>query len=184
MARPKGLEETFPLHTRLTGSQLAGFREYLRRQQAQIRHTGVQLTDAAVLRGMVLRALELENIPHSGVQPELLATTPSLPPVVPVAPTAPSSVTGMTKTEIPEPPPSLPSEPPPSSEPPPPPLPVAIEPKKGITEKAAPKAKPAPKVKTARSLQPAPKVTKSATKPTSKANTKGPTKKATNKGGP
>jgi len=178
MARPKGLEETFPLHTRLTGSQLAGFREYLRRQQAQIRHTGVQLTDAAVLRGMVLRALELENIPHSGVQPELLATTPSLAPVAPVAPTvvpsAPSSITDMTKTEIPEPPPRPPSEPPPA--------PVTVEPKKSIAEKAAPKVKPAPKVKTTRSVQPAPKVTKSATKPASKGNTKGPAKKATKKG--
>ena len=71
MARPKGPEETTPVHTRLTTSQHAGFREYIRRQQEQIRHTGVQLTEAAALRGMVLRCLDLEQIPHSSAQQSL-----------------------------------------------------------------------------------------------------------------
>lgn len=68
MARPKGPEETKPLHTRLTTSQYAAFTEYLTRQQKEIRHTGVKLTEAAVLRGMVLRCLDLEQIPHSTQQ--------------------------------------------------------------------------------------------------------------------
>ena len=75
MARPKGPEETTPVHTRLTSSQHAGFREYIRRQQEQIKHTGVQLTEAAALRGMVLRCLDLENIAHSSAQQAITFTS-------------------------------------------------------------------------------------------------------------
>lgn len=79
MARPKGPEESIPLHTRLSASQHTGFREYLKRQQEQIKHTGVQLTEAAALRGMVLRCLDLENIAHSSAQQAITfaSTAPS-----------------------------------------------------------------------------------------------------------
>jgi lysylphosphatidylglycerol synthetase-like protein (DUF2156 family) len=85
MARPKGPEETFPIHTRLSASQLAGFREYLRKQQQQIQHTGMQLTDAAVLRGMVLRCLDLEHISHGAQRDLFAAPAASIAPVVAIA---------------------------------------------------------------------------------------------------
>lgn len=123
MARPKKDEETFPIHTRLSTSQLAGFREYLRRQQEQIRHTGVQLTDAAVLRGMVLRCLEEQGIPHTSQQSLPLGASPAARPA----------------SEPPAPPP-----PPPPAEPPPPP-PAEPAPKSPPAPAPAKKKSPAAK---------------------------------------
>jgi len=113
MARPKGPEETTPVHTRLTASQHAGFREYIRRQQEQIKHTGVQLTEAAVLRGMVLRCLELEQIPHSSAQqslgfvstsaaPSSTPTTSSAAPAAPDAPAGDTAARGATAPAAPD----------------------------------------------------------------------------------
>ena len=110
MARPKGLEESHPIHTRLTTAQRTAFQEYQRRQQEQVRHTGVQLTEAAVLRGMVLRCLDMEKIAHEGPQRELLSTAPRPAAAVPVAPSAPApssaaaAPVSKATTEIAEPP--------------------------------------------------------------------------------
>lgn len=155
MARPKGLEETTPIHTRLTTAQRTGFQEYQRRQQEQVRHTGVQLTEAAVLRGMVLRCLDLEHITHQGPQQDLLSTAPRPAPIAPSAP-APSSppaapVTRAT-TEIAEPPPTPPkvdtapkheAAPEPEAKPSGATAKPATAPKKTSATKTAPKAKAA-----------------------------------------
>ena len=182
MARPKGPEETSPLHTRLSTSQLAGFREYLRRQQAQVKHTGVQLTDAAVLRGMVLRCLDLEGIAHQGPQQELLSTAPRPAPSAPIAPSAPapSSAATVSKAtaEIAEPPapPKVDTAPPAAAEPEAKPSRAAAKsapaPSKTSAAKAPSKTSAKPTTKTSAAKAPSKTSAKPTTK-TSKAAKKG-----------
>lgn len=113
MGRPKSSEETTPFHTRLTTSQREAFEEYMRREQSRMPR-GTQITEAAVLRGMVLRCLDLEGIPYVGAQQPLFPSPPPVveepappppPPVIeePPAPSSPAEVTSEATTEIAEP---------------------------------------------------------------------------------
>ena len=108
MGRPKNAEETKPLHTRLTTSQREAFDEYMRREQARMPR-GAQLAEAAVLRGMVLRCLDLEGIPYVGAQQTLFSS-----PRAPVEEPPPPVVEAPAP---PPPPPPVVEEPPPPSSP-------------------------------------------------------------------
>ena len=172
MARPKGDVETFPLHTRLTGPQLAGFREYLRRQQAQIQHTGLKLTDAAVLRGMVVRCLDLEDIAHKPPQQELAfsAASPVAPPPTPLTPPL-------------TPPPAASPAPPPAAPPAPPAGSTETPDTATSTERPSTPKPSTPKTTAAKLPSTNRTVTKPSKKPTSKAKTPGTKGKPTKKGG-
>jgi hypothetical protein len=153
MARPKKLEESTPIHTRLTTAQRTGFQEYLRRQQEQVKHTGVQLTEAAVLRGMVLRCLDLEKITHQGPQQDLLSTAPRPAPSTPIAPSAPApssppaALVTKATTEIAEPPapPKVDTAPPAEAEPEAKPSRAPAKSAPAPKKASAPKAKPTTK---------------------------------------